>query len=152
MTDTQFWAKLEKYGKDGEAFFDLIEAIRMAYDQNLGMICGCVHTGPDLVNQLYLNINEREPNRPGNRYMLCYTSWAMAKADTMLPEPCEKLPVRFVVDNMLNKPVIGGLIFNRGCKEKGFVVPKQFLGDGATVFNAIKDVFSDKPNPLNIPW
>ena len=152
MTEKQFWAKLERYGTDKDSVFELIKTIHKAYEQDLGLICGCIHTGPDIVNQLYVNINEKEPYREGNRYMLCYTSVAMGKADPMLPEPCEKLPVRFVIDNMMNKPVIGGLIFNRFSKEKGFVIPKQLLAKGPAFYDTVKSIFVNRPNPFNVPW
>ena len=149
MTEKQFWRRIEKHGGDPSAVLEVANTLRQAYDQNLGVICGCRHIGPDIVNQMYVNVNEDEPNRNGNRYMLCYTSRAMANADPLLTEPCEKVSVRFVIDNALNKPVIGGLLFNRHSKNP-IIVPKQFLDDRMYI-DVIKRFVNNDPNPLDMP-
>ena len=77
LTEKRFWSELEKYVKE-DRVLDVVRVIRMAYKKDLGIICGCKHTGFETVNQLYVNVNESEPHRDGNRYMLCYTSMAMA--------------------------------------------------------------------------
>ena len=152
MTDKQFWLKLEGYAGRSDALFDVVRTINIAYRQNLNIICGCRHTEPNIANQLYININDEEPNRENNRFMLCYTSLAKGNADPLLPEPCEILPLRVVVDNVLNKPVIGGLFFNRNCEKKSIVVPKQLLGDMSVAYNTVLSILNQEPNPFNTPW
>ncbi len=152
MTEKQFWMKLDQCAGKKNNLMDAAKLVRQAYEDDLGIICGVRRAGIDIYNQLYINLNEKEPDRENNRYMLCYSNREMGKADHLLQEPCEKLPVRFVIDNALNKPVIGGLIINRHSKDKSIVIPKQFLGDPAMVFEAIKNVFSNPDNPFNSPW
>ena len=152
MTDKQFWLKLEGYAGRNDALFDVVRTINIAYSQNLNLICGCRHTAPTIVNQLYININDKEPNRENNRFMLCFTSLARGNADPLLPEPCEILPLRVVVDNVLNKPVIGGLFFNRNDEKKSFVVPKQLLAGSPDSYRTILSVLKQEPNPFNTPW
>ena len=137
MTDKQFWLKLEGYAGRNDALFDVVRTINIAYRQNLNIICGCRHTAPTIVNQLYININDKEPNREN---------------DPLLPEPCEILPLRVVVDNVLNKPVIGGLFFNRNDEKKSFVVPKQLLAGSPDSYRTILSVLKQEPNPFNTPW
>lgn len=140
MTEKQFWKELEKYAGQDNKIFDIVQLIRQAYEDDLEIVCGCIHIDPDNVRQLYINYNESDPNQENNRFMLCYTSYAMGKADPLLPEPCEKLPVRFVIDNAMSKPVIGGLLFNRHNKKKATVIPKQLFGDEKMVIDYIKKV------------
>lgn len=125
MTEKQFWTKLERLSGRKESMLEAVRLIRQAYDENLNVICGVKRKGKDTYNQLYVNIIEEQPNSENNRYMLCYTSWNMASSDPLLSEPCETLPIRFVVDNMINKPVIGGIVFNRHSQNKNIIVPKQ---------------------------
>ena len=150
MTEKQFWTKLERLSGRKESMLEAVRLIRQAYDENLNVICGVKHKGKDTYNQLYVNIIEEQPNSENNRYMLCYTSWNMASSDPLLSEPCETLPIRFVVDNMINKPVIGGIVFNRHSQNKNIIVPKQLL-DGKSLFETIKNVMNNDPNPFHVP-
>ena len=72
--------------------------------------------------------------------MLCFTSMSMARSDKMLTEPIETLPVRFVVDNALNKAVIGGLVFNHHDEDRIMICPKEFLSE-TTLMKAMEAVF-----------
>ena len=144
MTDRQFWAKLDEISrKNNNDTLAVCKLIRKAYDEDRSLICGCIHTGPGIVNQLYKNIYENDPNLPGNRYMLCYTSMRLAYSDDMLNEPVEKLPVRAVVDNALNKKVIGGLVFNHHIADRIMICPKEFLEE-TTLVKAMQEVYGYK--------
>ena len=143
MTDRQFWAKLDTFSKNKrDDILGLCKLIRQGYKEDLTMICGVHHTAPDIVHQLYINMDESNPTLRGNRFMLCFTSMSMARADKMLTEPVETLPVRFVVDNALNKAVIGGLVFNHHDENRIMVCPKDFLVE-STLLKAMQEVFGD---------
>ena len=147
MTERKFWKQLTQLSYHGkEQILDVIRVLREAYRNDLGVMCAVRHTGPDMVNQLYVNLDEANPAHAGNRYMLCYTNMQMALNDNTTPEPPEKLPLRFVVDNALNKPVIGGLVFNRHVRDRTLIVPKQFLGNKS--FEVYKRIFSNHPDPF----
>ena len=148
----QFWMKLDQGAGNAEKMLEMAGVIRQAYDENLGIICGVRHITSEALNQLYVTLNETEPNSENNRYMLCYSSREMGKSDPLLTEACEKLPVRFVIDNALNKPVIGGLIINRHSKNKCIIIPKQLLGDPAMVFEAFRSIIINPNNPFNAPF
>lgn len=128
MTEKQFWMKMDQLAGKSDNVGPFIELLRQAYDDNLLLPCGVHHQSPNQLQQLYINIDEQTPNRDGSRYMLCYTNAQRASGNSALPEHWEKLPVRFVINNALNKPVIGGLVFNHHDTRKFMVVPKQFLG------------------------
>ena len=141
MTNRQFWAKLDGFSKTKkDDVLGLCKLIRQGYKEDLTMICGVRHTAPDIVHQLYINIDESAPTIPGNRFMLCFTSMSMARSDKMLTEPIETLPVRFVVDNALNKAVIGGLVFNHHDEDRIMICPKEFLSE-TTLMKAMEAVF-----------
>ena len=141
MTNRQFWAKLDDFSKNKkDDVLGLCKLIRQGYKENLTMICGVRHKAPNIVQQLYLNIDESNPTIHGNRFMLCFTSKSMAKSDKMLTEPVETLPVRFVVDNALNKAVIGGLVFNHHDEDRIMICPKEFLSE-TTLMKAMEAVF-----------
>ena len=141
MTNRQLWAKLDGFSKTKkDDVLGLCKLIRQGYKEDLTMICGVRHTAPDIVHQLYINIDESAPTIPGNRFMLCFTSMSMARSDKMLTEPIETLPVRFVVDNALNKAVIGGLVFNHHDEDRIMICPKEFLSE-TTLMKAMEAVF-----------
>lgn len=141
MTNRQFWAKLDGFSKTKkDDVLGLCKLIRQGYKEDLTMICGVRHTAPDIVHQLYINIDESAPTIPGNRFMLCFTSMSMARSDKMLTEPVETLPVRFVVENALNKAVIGGLVFNHHDEDRIMICPKEFLSE-TTLMKAMEAVF-----------
>ncbi len=150
MTKKQFWMKMDQVAsKKGGNEMELAALIRQAYDEDLTMPCGVHRQSFDMMNQLYINLDGSTPGRNGNRYMLCFTSVQMARSDPMLTEPWAELPVRFVVDNALNKPVIGGLVFNHYDAKKIMVVPKQFLGSAEDVMNVIRKVLETDPKDAN---
>lgn len=143
MTDRQFWAKLDEISrKKKDDILAVCKLIRKAYDEDLSIICGCIHTTPDVVHQLYKNIDESNPDQPGNRFMLCYTSMRIACKDDMLTEPVERLLVRAVVDNALNKKVIGGLVFNHHDADRVMICPKEFLVE-TTLVKAMQEVYGE---------
>lgn len=147
MTEQSFWKQLTRFSYNGrERMLDTIRVLREAYRNNLGIMCAVRHTAPSTLNQLYINRDEANPSRAGNRYMLCYTNRGMAESDKSLPEAPEKLPLRFVVDNALNKPVIGGLVFNRHAPDRMLIIPKQFLGN--KTLELYKRILSDHPDPF----
>ena len=149
MTETEMWQELDRLcSLKAQGMLDIIRVLREGHKKHHRVICAIRHVAPDLVNQLYMNLDEANPTREGNRYMLCYTTWAEANSDMDLPEPCEDLPLDFVIGNALSKPVIGGLLFNRHHPGKMMAIPKQFLGDAAMAINAYQKVFEGKSGPF----
>lgn len=149
MTVSRMWKELDKLSSLGaDGMIDSIRLLHEGYRKGYGIICGVDHITPDTVSQLYINIDEKNPTRDGNRYMLCYTSWAEANSDEILFEPCEILPIRFVIENALNRAVIGGLVFNRHNPDKCMNIPKQFLGDFEMVRKAFERVLKGNPSPF----
>ena len=137
MTEKQFWMKIDKLAGRKENLPAFVQILRQAYDEDLMIPCGVHRHAGDIYQQMYVNLDESTPNRNGNRYMLCYTSIQLAAIDRNLPEPWEALPIRFVIDNAMNKPVIGGLVFNRNDTSKIMIVPKQFLGSLETLIKTM---------------
>ena len=138
MTEKQFWAKLhQEANRKEKALTNIVKLMRQAYDEDLQIMIGCHHTEDGSVQQLYVALDE-DVNRTGMRYLLCYTNKDEAKNDALLPEPCEKVSVRAIVDNALGKDSIGGLVLNRHKGEEGCcVIPKQFLGSYEMFMEAI---------------
>ena len=147
MTEKQFWMKLDQLsGKRNQEglYIEARNILKQAYADDLRVIGGVVRNreDPSICRQLYFGMTEEKPEPDGNRYMLCYTSRHMAERDPALPEPCELLPVRFVIDNMRLKPAIGGLVFNRSDPDRALFVPKVFLEDEPVdIVKAMSDVF-----------
>lgn len=139
MTEKKFWRTLDKLSYQGvEGVEEAARVLRNAYENDLYLPCAYAHSRPDMVNQLFICKNGDDPSRRGNRYMLCYTSREMADSDKGLPEPWGGLPVRFVIDNALSKPTIGGLIFNRHVKDRILIIPKKLLGDRPKYFTELE--------------
>ena len=150
MTNKGFWRQLEnivKTHKDppGMATLKFAPLLRQAYQEDLWLPCGVQHTAPDLLNQLYISLNPNSTQAEGCRWMLCYTSPAAAAGDTLLPEQWEELPVRFVIDNAMSKPSIGGLLFNRHRTDFPVIIPKNFVDPGKTYFQALKELAQTPP-------
>ena len=151
MTKKGFWRKLESISKEfqndpkmGNLRFPPV--LRQAYEEDLWLPCGVRHSAPDLLNQLYISSDPASTESPGCRWMLCYTSPNAASENTALPEPWEELPVRFIIDNAMSKPSIGGLLFNNHRPNHFFIVPKELLNPNQSYFNAIKDMMSNPPS------
>lgn len=129
MTDKQFWMKLDQLSmkKDkAHVVFEAARIIQQAYDEDLGIIIGCVRDkdDPSEVRQLYSAFHAANVDDKGVRHLLCYTSRKMAESDKSLPEPWEKVKLRDIIDNMLNKPSIGGLLFNHHDENRMLLIPK----------------------------
>ena len=146
MTKNQFWMKLDQLTKKKDKsniLSDCAEIMRQAYEEDLGLIIGCIHElqDPESVHQLYLAMTNSKPEPVANRYLLCYTSKEQAKRDKLLPEGFEVISVRAVVDNALNKKVIGGLIFNQADEAHSLLLPKAFLTESdADTLEAMGDM------------
>ena len=156
MTEKQFWMKMEqltqkrrKTGVMGEAAITL----REAYQENLRVIAAVRHNpeDPSVCYQLYVGMKEEKPEPANNRFLICYSSWDRAKKDPLLPEGCELLSVRDVIDNMNNKPVIGGLVFNRNDGDDSIIIPKALFSDTpGNMLRAVADVLDTVGVPETI--
>lgn len=130
MTNAQLWKMLDRnMGTSEREMMGLVDALKRAYDEDLDLICGCKRIAPDTYNQLYVAMGDGDGSKPLSRYMLCYTSFKIARRDSLLPEPAEALPARFVIENALTKPQIGGLLFNRCDERRSAMLPKFLLMD-----------------------
>ena len=132
MTEKQFWMKLDQLSMSKDKATASMKAgaiIRQAYDEDHGIIIGCIRDSddPSAVRQLFASSPDVNVDDEGVRRMLCYTSKKMADSDRSLPEPWANARLRDIVDNVLNKPSIGGLLFNHHVKDRILFVPKLFL-------------------------
>ena len=130
MTQKQFFMKLDQLSSKPmtiERVTDFANTIILAYREDLYMYCLVKQNGfnDETCNQMYLGPFDK-------RYLCCYSSQRKAK----LPKPedvavtgliiVQELSVREVVDNMLNKDVITGLVFNH-TSDCPYIVDKEVL-------------------------
>ena len=123
MTTEQYWAKMDqifdsKSLSSVQKKDELAKVLKTGYDENLDILCVCNETEEGQAHQIYVNLDEDNPLSVGNRYMLCYTGHNRAIHDTHAPLYPKtalilELPTRDMLNNIFNKRVIGGLIFNR---------------------------------------
>lgn len=123
MTTKQYWAKMDQIfdSKSLSAVQkkdELAKVLKTGYDESLDILCVCNETEEGQAHQIYVNLDEDNPLSVGNRYMLCYTGHNRAIHDTHAPLYPKtalilELPTRDMLNNIFNKRVIGGLIFNR---------------------------------------
>ena len=123
MTTEQYWAKMDqifdsKSLSSVQKKDELAKVLKTGYDENLDILCVCNETEEGQAHQIYVNVDEANPLSVGNRYMLCYTGHNRAIHDTHAPLYPKtalilELPTRDMLNNIFNKRVIGGLIFNR---------------------------------------
>ena len=144
----RFWEKLDRAADSKDACLKLARLLRQGYEKDLEIPCGCAadKNDPDLLRQLYLSVHPEGLDAPNSRYMLCYTSAEMADSDSALPEPWQPMPLRFVIDNALNKPSIAGLIFNQHKKKRSQIIPKALLGDASMMMEEFKRLISSDPD------
>ncbi len=151
MTDLEFWTKLDKVVKNGSPL-EVGDLIRQAYDEDLGLICGVRHEkdGTRLAH-IFVSLDD-DNTAPGCRYMICYTTPALGFSDISLPEGCEIIPIRKVVNHCLKKPAIGGLLFNRHrTSSMASIVPKQFFGSEEDFREALRKIMSGDALPFGYP-
>ena len=123
MTAKQYWAKMDqifdsKSLSPVQKIDEFAKVLKTGYDENLDILCVCNETKEGQAHQMYVNLDEDKPLSVGNRYMLCYTGHSRAIHDTHAPlyprtALILELPTRDMLNNVFNKRVIGGLIFNR---------------------------------------
>ena len=94
--------------------------LKKGYEENCNIMIACFydHAYPGLAKQCYVEMD-------GGRYMICYTSKQNAKAFT-LGDDWNIASTKDVLNNLFNKDVIAGLLFNP-YTEKMVFIPKAFL-------------------------
>lgn len=150
MTKKDFWRKLENISKEFHndqvmVSMKVTQILRQAYQEDLWLPCGVHNIAPGMYNQLY-SCSGFSTKADGCRWMLCYTSPSAAARDIGLPEQWEELPVRFIIDNALQKRTIGGLLFNRHRVNHLFLIPKQLLDPEKSYVKALKDMADTLPD------
>jgi len=123
MTTKQYWAKMDqifdsKSLSPVQKIDEFAKVLKTGYDENLDILCVCNETKEGQAHQMYVNLDGDKPLSVGNRYMLCYTGHSRAIHDTHAPLYPKtalilEVPTRDMLNNVFNKRVIGGLIFNR---------------------------------------
>lgn len=111
MSSKILWKKLNDLANSGEDNREeqACQLLAEAYKENDHMIVSCVFqriNGQLYANQTYLPLGPR-------RLLVCYTSEKKARNDHwQIKTGWDEIPVRNVLNNMFNKDVIAGLIFN----------------------------------------
>ena len=121
MTTKQFWEKIDKLASQPCSVardMEFMVMLKQAYEENLGVIIGCFSKPgyPDMVFQSYMEVD-------GMRFMMCYTS-KMHANNEWRGGKWEQVQLRDIMNNMFNKSVIGGLVFNPE-NENMVIVPKE---------------------------
>ena len=156
MTNTRFWKELDqvfdsKVLTSTKQEAKMAEVLKKGYDENLNILGVFMEQEPDQVHQMYVNLDEENPLTVGNRFMLCYTSDNRAIYDTHAPlyppnAMIYELPVREMLNNVFNKRVIGGLVFNRYLNG-GIIVRKTVLERYIKGDKPLPENFVDVPMP-----
>ena len=149
MTTRQFWMKMDQVFDTKkltplEKEDRMAQILKIAYEENLPILGVFDEAEEGIAHQMYVNLDERNHLTVGNRYMLCYTGKNRAIYDThapLYPDTATILEVstREMLNNVFNKRVIGGLIFNRYL-DSALMVRKSVLE---------KYIEGDKPLPPN---
>lgn len=137
MTTKQFWMKMDQVSNTKKLSLPqkeerIAELLKTAYEEDLEILTICALMDSDHVRQLYFSKDELHPSAEGNRYMLCYTGKNRAIYDTDVPLYPEDariyhISVRDMLNNLFNKRVIGGLVFNRYLDDQSIIVRKSVL-------------------------
>lgn len=111
MSSKILWKKLTDLANSGvdNREEQVCQLLAEAYKENDNMIVSCVFqriNGQLYANQTYLPLGPK-------RFLVCYTSEKKGRNDHwQIKTVWDEIPVRNVLNNMFNKDVIAGLIFN----------------------------------------
>ena len=131
MNNSQFWNSLDSIARKEitpETITDFALTLKKGYEQDLELIISCIDNPlqPGIGYQSYIDTEF-------GRLMLCYTTMAHAnKEKRQLPAgdmrnvSTATAKCRSIIDNMLTKPVIAGLVFNSDT-QKPMIVMKDIL-------------------------
>ncbi len=132
MDNKEFWKRLENLSRSedaGEQLLDLLDLLKEAYSENLDVICFCVFDkdNPCMARQGFIDCEE-------GRLLMCYSSPEHAGREPRGPGCCDNLlwgsgqmPVRHVIDSMLAKPAVSGIIFNSDDVSETMIAPKAMM-------------------------
>lgn len=131
MNNSQFWNSLDSITRKKttpETITDFAIMLKKGYEQDLELIISCIDDPlhPGIGYQSYIDTEF-------GRLMLCYTTMAHAnKENRQLPAgdmrniSTATAKCRSIIDNMLTKSVIAGLVFNSDT-QKPMIVMKDIL-------------------------
>ena len=161
MNTNQYWAKMDrvfdsKSLSSVQKSEELAKVLKTGYEQNLDILCVCNETEEGQAHQMYVNLDEGNPLSVGNRYMLCYTGHSRAIHDThapMYPKAALILEIstRDMLNNLFNKRVIGGLIFNRYLSN-AIIIHKPVLERYIKGDKPLPPTFLDTPMPYPLEY
>ena len=127
MTEKQLWMKADQIAESHAVA--AIKSQRMAlllkqaYENNLPLVIMCQYDEDGLAYQAYFNLDEEHPFLDGNRQMIFYTSKRAGKRETKTVT----VPAQDVLNNIFNKKIIGGLVFNPFDPRRMVAVEKSAL-------------------------
>lgn len=162
MTKKQFWMKMDqicetKRLSSSEKEERMAQVLKTAYDENLNILGVFNEFEDGKAGQLYVNLDEENPLTVGNRFMLCYTCKNKAIHDThvqMYPDTAGIMEVstRDMLNNVFNKRVIGGLLFNRYLDKQAVIVKKEVLEKYIQGEKPLPPNFVDTPMPYPLEY
>lgn len=124
MTDKELWRRMEQESENPdllEKSMKFMLLLKTAYEKDMKLVIACTNTPgmPGMAQQGYIDVD-------GKRMLACYTSKSLAQHQSNHMQ-WNIAKARDVMNNMFNKPVIAGMVFNPGEEEKMVVIFKNLL-------------------------
>ena len=145
MTNKKFWAKLEEYVKQKKSMWEISELLEIAYMEDLDIICGCEIIDEQNFKQFYVSIDYKNINIT-EKFVLCYTDFKKARKDTNFEGKGEIIPIREVIDNIIDNDDVDGMVINPNPRQELFIIDKDYLVDHEEVVqDAMKKMLITDP-------
>ena len=124
MNKREFWKKMDAAIDNPNlmmATMEMAVLLKQAYLENLSILAQVFYSAerPGIGFQAYIG-------RQTERFLICYTSEEQAKKE-MRGGDWNELNVKDVINNLFQKAVIVGLVFNCADEDRMFIVPKKLL-------------------------
>lgn len=145
MTNKKFWAKLEAYVKQKKSIWEISELLEIAYMEDLDIICGCEMIDEQKFKQFYVSIDYKNINIT-EKFVLCYTDFKKARKDTNFKGKGEIIPIREVIDNIIDNDDVDGMVINPNPRQELFIIDRGYLVDHEEVVqDAMKKMLITDP-------
>lgn len=124
MNKKELWRKLDAAIDNPNkmmAAMEMTALLKQAYVDNISILAQVYYSAdmPGMGFQAYLGSQTE-------RFMICYSSKEQAKKENRGGDWAE-LSAKDILNNLLNKPVIAGLVFNSADENRMLIVPKELL-------------------------